>query len=332
MQINNPNLTPLYVIYDGECYFCNHTAKALKIKKAVGELVLLNARESHELIDEAVRRGLDVNEGIVVYYHHAFYHGKEAINFLNKLADQSTVTSKLTHLIYKNKVMTFLGYPLLKSLRNVTLALRGTTKIQKTAFAPTFKPIFGSAWDNLPEVIKLHYANRPYSEDITRVKGTMTITFSPLMKFLAPFLSYFKIFAPAPGEHISVEVDYMSSPKNASFTFNRRFYYPHLDKPFTFKTTLWHIKDDVIIDTFRFGIGLKMRYAFDGTKVQFLHEGYALRLGKLRVPLPLTFLLGKGYGEETPLSDNSFHFFLESTHPLLGKIIRYEGMFTLCAS
>lgn len=79
----------------------------------------------------------------------------------------------------------------------------------------------------------------------------------------------------------------------------------------------------------RFGLGLKMTYRYDGTKVQFLHNGYALVLGKLYLPLPLSFIFGKGYGEETPLTDTSFHFFLESVHPLFGRIIRYEGVFTL---
>lgn len=318
----------LYVIYDGECYFCNHTAQALKIKKVVGKLVLINARESNELVTEAIKQGLDVNEGIVVYYLQQFYHGQEAVFLLNDLADKSTLRAKLAHLCYKNKWAIFLGYPILKLIRTYNLALQGKPKIQNSEFWPTLKPVFGADWDRLPEAIKKHYANRPYSNDITRVKGLMTITFSPLMKFLAPFLSFFNMFAPAPGENIPVEVDYLSSPNDASFIFQRRFYYPKRTNPFEFKTTLWQIKDNVIVDVLRFGFGIKMKYQYDGSKIQFIHSGYLLQLGKLRIPLPLTFILGKGYGEETPLSDSSFHFFLESVHPLFGRIIRYEGVFT----
>jgi len=272
---------------------------------------------------------MDVNEGVIVYYQQQFYHGKNAINLLNKLSEQSTVREKLAHLFYKNKFVTFFGYPVLKILRNLNLSLRGTAKIQHADFAPIFKPVFGADWDKLPAVIKKHYANRPYSNDVTRAKGKMTITFSPIMKMMAPMLSFFKIFAPAPGKDISVEVDYLSSPQDARFVFDRRFYYPQLAKPFEFKTTLWHIKDNVIVDTLRFGVGLKFIYQFDGTKIKFIHNGYVLVLGKLRIPLPLTWLLGRGYGEETPVSDESFHFFLESVHPIFGRIIRYEGVFVL---
>lgn len=323
------NQDALYVIYDGECYFCNHTAKALKIKKAVNKLILINARESHELVIEAIKQGLDVNEGIVVYYNQQFYYAKKAVNLLNSLADKSTFREKLAFLFYKNKLANFLGYPLLKTIRNLYLAFKHKPKIQNKSFCPIFKPVFGENWDHLPEVIKKHYANRPYSNDIVRAKGLMTITFSPMMKIIAPFLSVFKIFAPAPGIDIPVEVDYLSSPKDQRFIFDRRFFYPHLSKPFEFKSTLWKIRNNLIVDALRFGLGIKFIYQFDGSKVQFIHSGYILLLGKLRLPLPLTFLLGKGYGEETPLTDSSFHFFLESIHPLFGQVIRYEGTFTI---
>lgn len=83
------------------------------------------------------------------------------------------------------------------------------------------------SWEDLPEALKKHYANRPYSNDITRAKGQMTISFSPFMRMIAPVLSFFKIFAPA-GIDVPVEVDYLSSPKDTRFIFDRRFYYPHL--------------------------------------------------------------------------------------------------------
>lgn len=309
--------------------YLGETPKFLKIKKTVGQLILINARESNELVTEAIEQGFNVNEGIIVYYNQTFYHGVTAINLLNDLADQSTFSGRLSRLIYKNKLATSLWYPFLKLLRNLNLRLQGKSKIQNPAFWPTFKPVFGDDWERLPNVIKKHYADRPYSNDITRAKGLMTISFSPLMSALAPLLSFFKMFAPAPGKDIPVEIDYLSNPQNASFIFDRRFFYPNLSKPFTFKTTLWQLKGNMIIDVMRFGLGLKMRYQVDGTKIRITHCGYALVIGKLHIPLPLTFLFGKGYGEETPLTDTSFHFYLESTHPLFGQIIRYEGVFTL---
>jgi len=36
---------------------------------------------------------------------------------------------------------------------------------------PTFKAIFGDDWDQLPPIMRKHYANRPNSNDTTVVEG-----------------------------------------------------------------------------------------------------------------------------------------------------------------
>lgn len=38
---------------------------------------------------------------------------------------------------------------------------------------PIFKSIFGESWDFLSPVMKKHYANRPYTDDVTVVEGTL---------------------------------------------------------------------------------------------------------------------------------------------------------------
>ena len=40
---------------------------------------------------------------------------------------------------------------------------------------PIFKSIFGASWDELPSVMRKHYANRPYSDDITIVDGVLDV-------------------------------------------------------------------------------------------------------------------------------------------------------------
>ena len=45
-----------WLIYDGDCPFCSNYAQYLRVKEAVDELVLVNAREGGPLVDEV--RGL----------------------------------------------------------------------------------------------------------------------------------------------------------------------------------------------------------------------------------------------------------------------------------
>lgn len=49
----------LYLIYDDECPLCRSSAHALNIKKTVGNLVLINARESHPVVGSAYAHGFE---------------------------------------------------------------------------------------------------------------------------------------------------------------------------------------------------------------------------------------------------------------------------------
>jgi predicted DCC family thiol-disulfide oxidoreductase YuxK len=84
MNIDLPHTTDdkIYVIYDGECLICSHFAQTLKIRKIVGELKLINARTKHPLVQEAVKKGYDLNEGMVVKFQDKFYYGADAVHVL----------------------------------------------------------------------------------------------------------------------------------------------------------------------------------------------------------------------------------------------------------
>ena len=63
----------LYLIYDGDGILCSNTAKAMQIKQSVGQLEIINARMSHPLVTEALNKGYDLNEGILVKYNNTYY-------------------------------------------------------------------------------------------------------------------------------------------------------------------------------------------------------------------------------------------------------------------
>jgi predicted DCC family thiol-disulfide oxidoreductase YuxK len=43
----------LYLIYDGECILCKNTALVFRMKKSVGRLEIINARDAGPLVEEA---------------------------------------------------------------------------------------------------------------------------------------------------------------------------------------------------------------------------------------------------------------------------------------
>ena len=121
----------LYLIYDDECPLCRHSAQALKIKQAVGNLVLINARQTHPLVDRAWSHGFDLDQGIVVIYSDQYYYGADAVHFLAMLDSPSNYLNAIVASIFQVKLIAKLLYPGVKSIRRLLLKLRGVGAIKR---------------------------------------------------------------------------------------------------------------------------------------------------------------------------------------------------------
>jgi hypothetical protein len=78
-----------------------------------------------------------------------------------------------------------------------------------------------------------------------------------------------------------------------------------------------------LVEMMGLGLGWRMAYSWNGSKVVLAHKGYVWRLFGFLIPLPLTFLLGAGYGEETAINDDEFSIMTEIRHPLWGRVFGY---------
>lgn len=195
-----------------------------------------------------------------------------------------------------------------------------------TSTSPIFQSIFAAQWEKLPPVMHKHYSNRPYCNDVVTVKGKMDVEFGWLVKLLSPFLRIFGALVPYQGNDIPVTVHFRSEPDSASYCLDRTFYFP--DKmPYVFYSKMVSVKDDIIIEFMKYGIGWKHRFYYHDDKVILEHRGYVLKIFDKLIPIPLGLLLGRGYADEEALDDNCFRMKMNITHPVFGKMYEYRGRF-----
>ncbi|WP_020592549.1 DUF4166 domain-containing protein [Kiloniella laminariae] len=189
---------------------------------------------------------------------------------------------------------------------------------------PLFEKIFGADWENLPPVLQKHYAIRPFSHDSVTAEGTLDVIISPAMAILARLTG---MLVADSGKNIPVFVTYRSCQKNV-FRLERRFHFP--DKPpVSFHSTMEPIGENKLVEFMRFGIGWKLSYDWDGEKISLRHQGYVWRvLGQL-IPIPLSFLIGRGHAEEFALDESSFRMWTHARHPLFGVTFGYAGEFRI---
>jgi hypothetical protein len=193
---------------------------------------------------------------------------------------------------------------------------------------PIFQPVFGDSWHTLPPVLKRHYANRPFSHDQYQAKGTLAITFGWFATMLSPLFSLFGALVPQEGTNIPVTVWFKSEPDSNAYRFERSFHFPN-EAPYFFQSRLVPLAGNELIEYVKYGIGWKHRCYFDGTKVVLAHLGYVWTFKNRVIPIPLSWILGRGYAEEIPLNNRRFAMKIQLTHPLLGKLYEYRGEFEM---
>lgn len=322
--------TGVWFVYDGECPICTHAAEALRIKQDYGALHTVNAREVNDdpLIIEINRLGLDLDEGMVIFADGKFFHGKDALKFIASYGENKNIFMTAFKGLFWSAGLSSFMYPWMRGARNWFLKRKNVPRIDNLELKnePIFKSIFGDKWEDLPPVMKKHYANRPYRQDSTTVKGVLDVICKPPLLYLSPLMRLLGQIPTRNETNVPVTVNFQSDLNSRSFYFHRIFHFAN-GNPYKFQSRMLQIKGDEVIEIMRFGLGWKLRYAWDGEKVILSHNGYALQLFGHLIPLPLTILMGAGYAEERPVDDNTFDMKTHITHPWWGKIYEYKGRF-----
>lgn len=121
--------TPIKIVYDGDCPFCQAYVKMLYLKEQYA-VDLINARDGHPIVTAISEAGLDLDQGMVVELDGQFHHGEQAMTIMALMTADSGALRRLTKWTFKNKARSRTLYPILRAGRNATLKLLGHKKIK----------------------------------------------------------------------------------------------------------------------------------------------------------------------------------------------------------
>lgn len=119
------------LVYDGDCPFCSASAHMVRLKQAVGQLRIHNARDITDtpLMAQIRAQGFDLNQGIIVSYQDRLYHGEDALYLLALLGSENGWLNRLNVALFRNRRTVALAYPFLKAVRSCALFLNGKKPI-----------------------------------------------------------------------------------------------------------------------------------------------------------------------------------------------------------
>src|SRR4051794_2562870 len=102
------------VIYDGECPFCAGYIGILRLREAAENVELVDARNGGTAVIEALRRGYDLDDGMIVKLNDAYHHGADAIAVLATITLPVSWVNKLNAMVFSSPRASRLLYPLMR--------------------------------------------------------------------------------------------------------------------------------------------------------------------------------------------------------------------------
>lgn len=122
----------VWYVYDGECPLCRTAAQALRIRQAVGQLHLIDARTQadHPVMQEINARKLDIDKGTVIKFGGNFYHGGDTLIVMALLGSRSGWFNRMNAMLFRSPAFARFCYPVIRSGRNFLLRLKGVGQIR----------------------------------------------------------------------------------------------------------------------------------------------------------------------------------------------------------
>jgi predicted DCC family thiol-disulfide oxidoreductase YuxK len=112
------------LVYDGACPFCSGFARLVRLRAAVGEVRLINARDGGPEVTRLRAAGIDLDRGSVFIYGGRDYVGAESVAAVAMLSGLGGVSGRIVGWLFRAPSRARLAYPLLRGLRNLALAVK----------------------------------------------------------------------------------------------------------------------------------------------------------------------------------------------------------------
>lgn len=123
--------TDNWLLYDGECPFCSAYVRMVRLRKNVGEIRMVDAREQGPEYREATELGYDLNNGMLLKLSGRLYHGDESIHVLALASSSNGAFGSFNGWIFRSRKRSAALYPLLRSGRSLALRLLGREKLKQ---------------------------------------------------------------------------------------------------------------------------------------------------------------------------------------------------------
>ncbi|MDZ7804861.1 DCC1-like thiol-disulfide oxidoreductase family protein [Thiohalophilus sp.] len=119
----------ILLVYDKQCPLCDAYCRLVRIRRDVGRLTIVDARENSEILREITDNRLDIDQGMVLKMGDRLYYGSDAIHALALISSRSGFFNRFNYWLFKSRRVSAWLYPVFRFFRNLLLKILGKTKI-----------------------------------------------------------------------------------------------------------------------------------------------------------------------------------------------------------
>lgn len=119
----------IIVIYDGQCPFCSQFVILQRLRSALGNLTLVDARQHPAIVADFAAAGMPLDDGMVLAMRGDIYYGAECLTRLALMSSKSGIFNRINALMFRSSLVSRCLYPILKAGRRLTLTLMGKSRL-----------------------------------------------------------------------------------------------------------------------------------------------------------------------------------------------------------
>jgi len=151
------------LVYDDQCPVCRTYCQNIKVDDGIS-LSLVDARKDGPLMEEITKKGLDIDQGMVLKTGDTLYYGSDAMRQISLRAQKKGWLALINRLFFTRQSHADIFYPLGRSLRNGLLRLLGIEDIQNLKPKNILKHQLGEQWQRLDPNVQERFDNEPEAD------------------------------------------------------------------------------------------------------------------------------------------------------------------------
>lgn len=127
--MKSDKMTDIKLVYDGECPLCRTYCTHVSLADQSQKLILIDARKQSFEMEEITKKGLNIDEGMVLKWDNKLYYGSEAMYQISLLAKGKGWVGWMNKIFFHSNKQAQFFYPIAKFFRSFLLKLLGIKKI-----------------------------------------------------------------------------------------------------------------------------------------------------------------------------------------------------------